>query len=78
MIFDLYKTLTARIDARYVDLKKNNPFYQSIFDGSIEADTFTRFLANTSFLTSHTPVHLKEAAFKAKKDGLQTLSGYFL
>lgn len=74
---NIYRDLTRHIQNFFRSLKKQNIFYQRIFDGSLTAPELTRFLQNVSFLTAHTPAHLKLAHALAKTRGEQALARYF-
>ncbi len=73
----VYQNLTQHIQDFFRTLKKDNAFYQRIFKGTLTATELTRFLQNVSFLTTHTPLHLKLAQSQAAAQGHHALAHYF-
>ncbi len=73
----IYRNLTQHIQDFFLSLKKNNSFYQRVFKGTLTATELTRFLQNVSFLTTHTPQHLKLAQSIAAAQGHHALAHYF-
>jgi hypothetical protein len=73
----IYQNLTEHIQNHFRTLKRNNSFYQRIFNGQLTAAELTRFLQNVSFLTAHTPEHLTLAVTTARAQGHEQLALYF-
>lgn len=73
----IYPNLTRHIQSFFRSLKKNNSFYQRVFNGSLTPAELTQFLQNLSFLTAHTPQHLKLAQATAAAQGQHALARYF-
>jgi len=73
----VYQILTQHIQTYFLSLKKNNHFYQSIFNGTLTVIELTKFLQNVSFLTAYTPQHLKLAQSTAAAQGNHALARYF-
>jgi len=73
----VYQNLTQHIQKFFRSLKKDNPFYRRVFEGTLTATELTKFLQNVSFLTAHTPQHLKLAQSIAAAEGHQALAHYF-
>jgi hypothetical protein len=73
----IYQDLTEHIQHFFKTLKRNNSFYQRIFNGSLTAAELACFLQNVSFLTAHTPEHLTLAVATARAQGHEQLALYF-
>lgn len=73
----IYQNLTQHIQNHFRTLKRQNSFYQRIFNGQLTAAELTRFLQNVSFLTAHTPEHLTLAVTTARAQGHEALALYF-
>lgn len=72
-----YELLTKQIESFFRDLKTHNPFYKSVFSGTVEKEQIVQMLRDLTFLTANTPKHLKAASAEAKRRKDKNLANYF-
>lgn len=69
--------MQREIDQFSHTVKANNPFFQKVFSGTLEAEHLARFLYTAYYLTLHTPIHLHLAKDVASSRGQDKLVKFF-
>ncbi|RYZ90116.1 MAG: hypothetical protein EOP04_04905 [Proteobacteria bacterium] len=73
----VYRTLTTQIENFFNTLKTSNTFYKTVFDGQIDRQSVAQLMLDLTYLTSHTPIHLKSAILQSELRGDTVLANFF-